>query len=239
MALIGVGHMDLTRDALGDELQQVRLIGHVAVQRHRFAAKPAGDGAHRDGVKPTLIDEAQRALHNRVAGQPLHAYSVSASLAYTVSRKRGMKPYLLSALAAGLALNNTWGRRNPKPPPPGRFADIGGRRIHYSERPGEGPPVVLLHGMPGTHLDFAGVVEALPGRHTVAVDRPGYGWSQGGPLDYQAQIALIPTLLDALGLGRAVLAGHSFGGLVALGVAVRHPETVAGLALIAPSGGGL
>jgi len=149
------------------------------------------------------------------------------------------KQYLLPALAAGVALNNTLGRRRPKPAAPGRFADIDGRRVHHVEWPGEGPPVVLLHGMPGTHLDFTGVVAALPGRHIIAVDRPGYGWSEGGALSYQAQIDLIPKLLATLGLERAVLAGHSFGGLLALGVAVRHPQSVAGLALIAPSGGGL
>ena len=150
-----------------------------------------------------------------------------------------MNPHLLSALAAGFVVNSTWGRRRPKPPPPGRFADVAGRRIHYVERPGEGLPVVLLHGMPGTHLGFAGVVAALPNRHIIAIDRPGYGWSEGGPLDYQAQIGLVPELLAALGVGRALLAGHSFGGLLALGVAALHPQVVGGLALIAPSGGGL
>jgi pimeloyl-ACP methyl ester carboxylesterase len=150
-----------------------------------------------------------------------------------------MNPYLVSAVAVGVTLNNTWGRRRPKPPPPGGFANVASRRIHYVERSGEGPPVVLLHGMPGTHQDFAGVVAALPRRHTVAVDRPGYGWSEGGPLDYQAQIDLVAELITALGLERAVLAGHSFGGLLALGIAARHPQIVAGLALIAPSGGGL
>jgi pimeloyl-ACP methyl ester carboxylesterase len=148
--------------------------------------------------------------------------------------------HALAAMATGTLLANAiWGRRQPKPPPAGRFADIAGRRIHYVERPGAGVPVVLLHGMPGTHLDFEQVVDELPGAHTIAVDRPGYGWSEGGPLDFQSQIDVIPALFDRLGIQRGVLVGHSFGGLLALGVAARFPEVVAGLALIAPSGGGL
>jgi pimeloyl-ACP methyl ester carboxylesterase len=81
-----------------------------------------------------------------------------------------------------------------------------------------------------THLD---------GAHVIAIDRPGYGWSEGGPLDYQEQIDLVPEFLKALGFTRAILVGHSFGGLLALGVACMHPDITAALALIAPSGGGL
>ena len=150
-----------------------------------------------------------------------------------------MNPLIATITAAGLIANNTWGRRRPKPPPPGNFIRIDGRRIHYVERPGHGVPVVLLHGMPGTHLDYLRVVQALEGVHTVAVDRPGYGWSQGGPLTYPQQVDMVAELVAALGLGRALLVGHSFGGLLALGVAASHPDAVAGLALIAPSGGGL
>jgi len=150
-----------------------------------------------------------------------------------------MTPLAFGAPAAVLLLNATWGRRRRKPPPPGRFADIHSRRIHYVERPGEGPAVLLLHGMPGTHLDYERVLPLLDGSRVIAIDRPGYGWSEGGPLNYQEQIDLVPALLAALDLERAVLAGHSFGGLLALGVAARHPDVVAGLALLAPSGGGL
>ncbi|ORW19516.1 hypothetical protein AWC19_16460 [Mycobacterium palustre] len=107
------------------------------------------------------------------------------------------------------------------------------------ERPGAGVPIVLLHGMPGTHRDFDRVVAELPGAHTIAVDRPGYGWSQGGPLDFQSQVDMIPALFAHIGIERGLLVGHSFGGLLSLGVAARFPEIVAGLALIAPSGGGL
>jgi pimeloyl-ACP methyl ester carboxylesterase len=139
-----------------------------------------------------------------------------------------------------LLANAIWGRRAPKPPPAGRFAAVAGSRmIHYLERAGDGIPIVLLHGMPGTHLDFERVIAGLPGAHTIAIDRPGYGWSQGGPIDFQRQIDLVPELLNQLGIERAVLVGHSLGGLLSLGVAARHPKVVAGLALIAPSGGGL
>src|SRR5262249_39578884 len=79
----------------------MRLVGHVAVQRHRFAAEPAGDGAHRDRVQATLVDQAQCAPHDRVAGQPLHAYSVSASVrAYTVSRRLWNEAVLVHARTA-------------------------------------------------------------------------------------------------------------------------------------------
>jgi pimeloyl-ACP methyl ester carboxylesterase len=142
-------------------------------------------------------------------------------------------------VATVVAANATWGRRRAQPPAAGRFADVHDRRIHYVEREGEGPPLLLLHGMPGTHLDYERLLPLLEGRRAIAIDRPGYGWSQGGPLPYQQQIDLVPALLATLGADRAVLVGHSFGGLLALGVAARHPDVVAGLALLAPSGGGL
>ncbi len=145
----------------------------------------------------------------------------------------------LGAGAAVLLVNATWGRRAPMPPPPGDFAEVAGRRIHYVERPGTEPAVVLLHGMPGTHLDYERVVPQLGAARVIAIDRPGYGWSIGGHLSYEGQVEMVPELLAALGLERAVLAGHSFGGLLALGVAARHPDVVASLALLAPSGGGL
>jgi pimeloyl-ACP methyl ester carboxylesterase len=68
------------------------------------------------------------------------------------------------------------GRTDHELPAPGKFADVNSRRIHYVAQPGEGIPVLLLHGMPGTHLDFERVLPLLAGRPAIAIDRPGYGW---------------------------------------------------------------
>ncbi len=126
----------------------------------------------------------------------------------------------------------------PKPAASGEFVSVAGRRIHYVER-GEGPPVLFLHGMPGTCLDFEHVLPRLSGARSIAIDRPGYGWSEGGPLPYKQQIAMVRELLSVLEIERAVLVGHSFGGLLALGVAHTYPEVVASMVLVAPSGGGV
>ena len=58
--------------------------------------------------------------------------------------------------------------------------ELHGKQIHYVEQPGSGTPVVMLHGLPATHKDFDPLVPKLPGMHLFAIDRPGFGWSNGG-----------------------------------------------------------
>src|SRR5262249_9908115 len=158
--------------------------------------------------------------------------------AYSVSRMLDMNTLHLS-LVATLLVNAVWGSRRPKPPAPGKFVEVAGRRIHYTERDGTGVPVLFLHGMPGTHLDFEPVLALMGDARAIAIDRPGYGWSEGGPLTFQEQIDMVPAFLEALNIDRAVLVGHSFGGLLAIGVARKHADVVGSMVLVAPSGGGL
>ena len=123
-------------------------------------------------------------------------------------------------------------------PATGRFVDVPGARLHVREA-GSGPAILLLHGLGGqtAHFDY-GVFEALAQSHrVVAVDRPGSGHSQrapGTPADISTQAAALAALVDALGLERPTVAGHSLGGAIALALALEHPEKVGGLALIAP-----
>lgn len=136
------------------------------------------------------------------------------------------------------AVNLTLAKLPSMPQSDGRYISLRGKDINFFEQPGEGPPVVLIHGLPGTHKDFERVFPLLRGRHVIAIDRPGFGWSKGGWLPYQEQIELVHEMLTQLRLSRAVVVGHSFGGTVALGLARRYPQDIAKMILVAPGAGG-
>lgn len=93
---------------------------------------------------------------------------------------------------------------------------------------GEGAPVVLVHGTMDRSTSFGRVVRALDDLHVVRYDRRGYGRSLDlGPASGFDQ--QIDDLVDVLGGVPAVVVGHSYGGTVALGAAVREPDLVRGL----------
>jgi pimeloyl-ACP methyl ester carboxylesterase len=123
-------------------------------------------------------------------------------------------------------------------PPHGKFVEVPGARIHYWEK-GAGPAILLVHGLGGQSGNFAfGVVERLMGEYRVIViDRPGAGYStresdESAALKGQAKF--VADFIKALGLEKPLLVGHSLGGAIALSVALDFPETVSGLALVAP-----
>jgi pimeloyl-ACP methyl ester carboxylesterase len=147
------------------------------------------------------------------------------------------KKILLAALLLLIVVNLTIARLPDKPAAQGKFVDVDGLRMHYKETPGRGVPVVMIHGMPGTWLDWQEVMPKLDGIRTIAIDRPGYGWSEGGWVDYQEQIDVVYRMLRKLGVRRAVFAGHSFGGTITIGMAREHPEIVSKMVLVAPGGG--
>lgn len=143
--------------------------------------------------------------------------------------------------AVGLKLysDRTVQRARNKTPPPGEFVAVNGVRLHYVRR-GSGQPVVMLHGSGLVLQDFMFSVfdQVAASYQAIALDRPGYGYSErpaDEPLTLGLSARLIHGALNQLGIERPILVGHSGGGSVALRYALDYPQDVAGLVLIAPS----
>jgi pimeloyl-ACP methyl ester carboxylesterase len=95
--------------------------------------------------------------------------------------------------------------------------------------------VLLLHGQPGGARDWSEVLIRLSGRtEAIAIDRPGWD-GRSAPADLEGNARAALAALDARGIERATIAGHSFGGAIAAWVAARHPSRVRALVLAAPA----
>ena len=129
----------------------------------------------------------------------------------------------------------------PDEPVP-QLVEIGGRQISYltmSPEDPSGDPVVLVHGFGGDKNSWLFVQQPLAEEHPVhALDLPGHGASSkdvgDGTLTTLAETVV--GFLDALGIERAHLVGHSLGGAVCAAVAKAAPGHVASLTLLAPAG---
>ncbi len=146
---------------------------------------------------------------------------------------------VVALTALVVILNWTWGRLPGEPERTGRLVRLGDSTVRVVEQPGAEPTVVFLHGLPGTAEDFEAVAARLRGQRTIMIDRPGFGFSSGGYHPLDEQLATIRRLIESLGLGRVVLAGHSYGGTLALAYAERRPQDVRGLVLVDAAAGGV
>jgi pimeloyl-ACP methyl ester carboxylesterase len=144
----------------------------------------------------------------------------------------------VAALAGAALFNRAAARRaEANHPPVGKFIEVDGVRVHYVDR-GEGPAVVLVHGNGVMLQDFelSGVLGLAAEHHRViAFDRPGFGYSDRPRSTIwtpAAQARLIAEALQQIGVGPAVIVGHSWGTIVALAMALDHAEAVSGLVLL-------
>lgn len=113
--------------------------------------------------------------------------------------------------------------------------DVGGYRLHVTERGQGGSTVVILHGAGESSYSWRPVQQQLSEfARVVAYDRPGLGASEQGPApDAVGSVQELHTLLQTLGIpGPYILVGHSLGGLLARLYALRYPEEVAGLVFV-------
>ena len=120
----------------------------------------------------------------------------------------------------------------------GRIIEVLGNRLHVAET-GAGPPLLLIHGLGGQMRNFGPdmIKDLARDYRVIRVDRPGSGYSEralGATANLRAQADVMAGLIDALGLEKPTLVGHSLGGALSLATAVYHPGTVGRLLLIAP-----
>jgi pimeloyl-ACP methyl ester carboxylesterase len=107
-------------------------------------------------------------------------------------------------------------------------SDAGPLRVHYAEA-GGGPPLLLLHGWPQHFWCWRRVVPLLAGDfRLICPDLRGFGWTDapGRGYDNETFAADAVALLDALGIERAGVIGHDWGGFTSLLIALHHPERV-------------
>lgn len=115
---------------------------------------------------------------------------------------------------------------------------IHGHDVRYV-RAGDGPVIVLIHGIAGSSRSWREATEGLAAHHTViAPDLIGHGESAKPIGDYSlgAHASGVRDLLGVLGIPRATVVGHSFGGGVAMQLAYQHPECCERLVLVASGG---
>ncbi len=117
---------------------------------------------------------------------------------------------------------------------PGQRLQIGDRRLRVHEL-GAGPPILFVHGSPGSIEDWLPMMEKLaPSHRVIAYDRPGHGFSDGAhaPGTLEDNLAALRGVVKALDLKDAVVVGHSFGGATALAYAVENPPEVRAFVIV-------
>lgn len=149
---------------------------------------------------------------------------------------------LLCALA-GFTRIGVWNieRRFPAT---GEYRIVNDTKIHFERAtPKTGadlPPVVFLHGASGNlHDQMMKYAPLLKGRaEMLFIDRPGHGYSSRGPASNaypDGQAATIAALLNDLGIEKAIIVGHSFGGAIAASFALFHPEKTLATLYLSPA----
>jgi pimeloyl-ACP methyl ester carboxylesterase len=119
-----------------------------------------------------------------------------------------------------------------------RFVEIKGVRMRYFVG-GEGPPLILVHGLGGAAANWTELVPLLAKRHRVLVpDLPGHGGSTALPAvaglePFADRVALVA---EREGMLPAVLVGHSLGGMIVLRMALLRPEDASAIVLAAGAG---
>jgi pimeloyl-ACP methyl ester carboxylesterase len=116
------------------------------------------------------------------------------------------------------------------------YVTLAGERTFYALYQGDvrgKRNLVLVHGAGGSHLDWPALLRRLREANVYALDLPGHGRSEGvGRSSITAYCDFFLAFLDALGLEKAIVVGHSMGGAIVLDFALHYPDRLDGLILV-------
>ena len=148
----------------------------------------------------------------------------------------------LSAVGAGACVSSaayTSRVQQANPISTGQMLTVNGHGVNVLTAGTDGPPVLMIHGASANSREFSWTLAPrLDSEYRVLMaDRPGHGYSERfeGADALGAQAAQMAGVLDQMAPGqKAVIVGHSFGGAVALRLALDRPDLVEGLVLSAP-----
>ncbi len=184
-----------------------------------------------------VVEAGEAGTLRRVLGEPQTVYPVKALIG--VIADDDVPDAEIDAFVAAYAVPAEEGEDAAEAGPRYEFVETPAGRLRYARR-GEGEDTVLLiHGFGGDLDNWLFNIDALGAAATVyALDLPGHGQSEKALSDPSLPGVATAVLgfMDALGIARAHLVGHSMGGALAQRVAVDAPSRVASIALIASAG---
>jgi pimeloyl-ACP methyl ester carboxylesterase len=123
-------------------------------------------------------------------------------------------------------------------PPPEKVASVFGQNIHYFEV-GQGPAVILLHGLGSVKEIWMPNLAALSAKyHVYAIDQVGFGRSDKPLIEYKIAtwVDFLQEFMRSLNVPKATVVGNSLGGWIATEFAVQHPEMLDKLVLVDSAG---
>lgn len=148
---------------------------------------------------------------------------------------------VLSTASCGIFVENLPNGKVPHPDKHDHFVVVKGVNYHYTEYPGPGQDVFLLHGFASSTYTWEKVAPILQahGYHVWALDMKGFGWSdkpEDGDYSPLKLMAEVNAWMEKVGLGKVVFVGNSLGGAIAWNMALAHPDKVKKLVLIDAGG---
>ncbi|WP_334176117.1 acetoin dehydrogenase dihydrolipoyllysine-residue acetyltransferase subunit [Pseudoxanthobacter sp.] len=183
-----------------------------------------------------VVEAGDAGLLRRILGEPNTVYPVKALIG--VVADADVPDAEIDAFVAGYATPSEEGGEEESGPKY-EFADTPAGRLRYADRGSGSETVILIHGFGGDLDNWLFNIDALAAKaRVIALDLPGHGQSdkavKGAGLAGLSEA--VTGVMDAAGVTKAHLVGHSMGGAVALKIAATHPERVASLTLIGSAG---